>query len=352
MPKPLLLPIGSFVHGKTNSLCDVAGVKVGMTTHLGGRGVCTGVTAILPSSRIFAECFAAGSFVLNGAGEMTGLHQLDEWGKLETPILLTNTHGVGIAYSACTEWLMRKYPKIGTTWPVCIPVVGECDDSTFHNIRKRVISSHDVRRALQNASSSFEQGSVGGGTGLTSCGFKAGTGSSSRVLEINNKHYTLGVLLQSNWGKSTDLRVFGKSLAEWGLRAEDQEPSQEGSLVCVVATDAPLDSKQLSRLARRASLGIARAGNTARHGSGEFFVAFSTTNKWKRSSNRQHPFSLLSTESTIEDAQLNVFFEAVGATAEEAFYWSLFKSNPRHDRFGKLRPALGYDLKRSALVVK
>src|SRR4051812_18720420 len=251
--------IGHFPTGPENAITDVPGVRVGHTTLIWGEGplvvgkgpVRTGVTAILPPDPIFAERVVAGSFVLNGAGEVSGLTQVQEWGLLETPILLTSTMAVGKVSDAAVKWMTRKWPTIGGEDDVVIPLVGECDDSWLNDAVGRHVRSEHVYRAIEQASAGkVAEGSVGAGTGLITCDFKAGIGTSSRRVEIEGSTYTIGVLVQSNFGVMRSLRVDGAPVGEVlePLFGEPRREKNAGSIITVVATDAPLLSPQLVRI--------------------------------------------------------------------------------------------------------
>ena len=211
--------LGRFPIGKWNAITDVAGVRVGHSTIIQGEGklevgkgpVRTGVTAIVPDPDVFNDRMLAGSFVLNGAGEVSGLTQVIEWGLLETPILLTNTMAVGKVSDAAVKWMTKRFPMIGTDADVVIPLVGECDDSWLNDAVGRHVRSEHVYRAIEQASSGpRRRGSVGAGTGMVTCDFKAGIGTSSRRVAVENGgEYTLGVLVQSNFGVMRSLRVNG-----------------------------------------------------------------------------------------------------------------------------------------------
>src|SRR6185436_17890204 len=215
--------LGRFPVGAWNAITDVAGVRVGHATIVAGEGllevgkgpVRTGVTAILPSADVFMNRVLAGSFVLNGAGEVSGLTQVVEWGLLETPILLTNTLAVGKVSDAAVKWMTRRFPKIGTDEDVVIPLVGECDDSWLNDTVGRHLRSEHVYRAIEQAAGGrVAEGSVGAGTGLVTCDFKAGIGTSSRRVGSEAGEYTLGVLVQSNFGVMHSLRVDGAPVGE------------------------------------------------------------------------------------------------------------------------------------------
>src|SRR4051812_42683248 len=215
--------LGRFAPGPGNAITDVPGVRVGHTTLIWGDGplvvgkgpVRTGVTAILPPDPIFAERVLAGSFVLNGAGEVSGLTQVAEWGLLETPILLTSTMSVGKVSDATVKWMTRRFPGIGTDYDVIIPIVGECDDSWLNDAVGRHVRSEHVYRAIEQAAPGpVAEGSVGAGTGMVTCDFKAGIGTSSRQVAIGDATYALGVLVQSNFGVMRSLRIDGVRVGE------------------------------------------------------------------------------------------------------------------------------------------
>ncbi|HXI59617.1 MAG TPA: P1 family peptidase, partial [Polyangia bacterium] len=207
--------VGRFPVGPLNAITDVGGVRVGHTTLIAGDGplevgegpVRTGVTAIIPAEAVYDNRVVGGSFVLNGAGEVSGLTQVAEWGFLETPILLTNTLAVGKVSDAAVKWLTRRFPKIGNDEDVIIPIVGECDDSWLNDAVGRHVRSEHVYRAVEQASSGpVAEGSVGAGTGLITCDFKAGIGTSSRKVAIEGATYVVGILVQSNFGVMRSLR--------------------------------------------------------------------------------------------------------------------------------------------------
>jgi D-aminopeptidase len=291
--------IGRVPVGPGNAITDVPGVRVGHTTLIEGEGllkegegpVRTGVTAILPPDPIFSERVLAGAFVLNGAGEMSGLTQVEEWGLLETPILLTSTMSVGKVSDATVKWMTRHFPGIGTEYDVIIPIVGECDDSWLNDAVGRHVRSEHVYHAIEQARGGpVEEGSVGAGTGLITCDFKAGIGTASRRVSMREHGegeviYNLGVLVQSNFGVMHSLRVSGVPVGEI-LAPEFEESNKRarngGSIITVLATDAPLLPTQLSRLCKRAALGIGRVGSYAAHASGEILMGFSTANKVPR----------------------------------------------------------------------
>lgn len=350
--RELDLPLGRFKPGKHNAITDVEGVLVGHSTIIKGDAgplkvgqgpVRTGVTAILPNqSNIFMERLAGGAFVLNGAGEVSGLTQMVEWGLLETPILLTNTMSVGAVSDAVARSMVEQYPGIGDEHDVIIPVVGECDDSYLNDISGHHVKEHHVREAIAAAKSgAVQEGAVGGGTGMITCDFKAGIGTSSRKLPQVFGGYTLGVLVMSNFGKMHNLRVAGLPLGEVlaeQLRDLPKRQMSYGSIIAVVATDAPLNSQQLSRLCKRVGLGIGRVGSYAAHGSGEIVVAFSTANVIPRRTRK-----MVYKMKVLLDQRLDPLYEAVMEATEESILNSMCMATAMSGVHGHVVPALPLD---------
>ncbi|MBM4386379.1 MAG: P1 family peptidase, partial [Deltaproteobacteria bacterium] len=288
--KDLGIRIGKFKRGRYNSITDVRGVRVGHFTVIEGEGrlvqgrgpVRTGVTAIIPRNNIYFERLVGGAFILNGAGEVSGVTQLMEWGIGETPICLTNTLCVGKVSESVVKWMIDRFPGLGAIHDVIIPVVGECDDSYLNDTSGMHVESEHVYEALENAvEGAIEEGSVGGGTGMVTCDFKAGIGTSSRRVTIGDSPFTIGVLVMSNFGRMENLRLDGIPAGKILIEKYDQyiRPRETyGSIIVVVGTDAPLLPAQMSRLCKRAALGIGRVGSYADHGSGEIIIGFSTAN--------------------------------------------------------------------------
>jgi D-aminopeptidase len=350
--RELDLPLGRFKPGKFNAITDVEGVLVGHSTIIEGdpgplrpgKGpVRTGVTAIMPNEgNIFMDRLAGGAFVLNGAGEVSGLTQVQEWGLLETPILLTNTMSVGAVSDAVARVMVEKYPGIGAEHDVIIPVVGECDDSYLNDISGRHVKEEHVRQALRRAKTGVvAEGCVGGGTGMITCDFKAGIGTSSRKLPPVHGGYTLGVLVMSNFGKMHNLRVAGMPVGEVLAEKFRDMPRRRvsyGSIIAVVATDAPLLPHQLNRLCKRVSLGIGRVGSYAAHGSGEIIVGFSTANQVPRRTNK-----MVYKMKLLLDARLDPLYEAVMEATEEAILNSMCMATEMAGAHGNVVPALPLD---------
>jgi len=314
---------GVFQPGKYNAITDVAGVKVGQTTVIEGDSVRTGVTAILPhGGNLFTDRVPAALHVGNGFGKITGVTQLRELGELETPILLTCTLCVWKAADAMVGYLLEQ-PNMANVRSIN-PVVAETNDGTLNAIRSRPIKPEHVRAAIENASSGpVAEGAVGAGTGTIAFGWKGGIGTSSRVLPKSLGGYTVGVIAQTNYGGILQIMgaPVGKELGQYAFKRDAESPGErgDGSCVMVVATDAPLSDRNLERLAARALLGFGRTGSSAANGSGDYVLAFSTSEKVRRQFNAQR----LATEELANEEMSGLFQATVEAT-EEALYNSLF----------------------------
>jgi D-aminopeptidase len=326
------LTIGTLPSGPTGSVLDVPGVGVGHATVWrdeprppAGRGIArTGITVLDPGGNLFRSPVPAGGAVLNGAGECTGFLAAGEWGLAETPVFLTSTMQVGRVYDAACELLMEEDASIGVD-DVIIPIVAECDDSFLSDARRMQVTAADVRTALDGARASagdpaapFE-GAVGAGTGMTCLGYKGGIGTASRLVESGGRGFAVGVLLLSNFGDRDRLTVdgipAGRLLPPPGSGGPDGVAPPAGSCIVVVVTDAPLDSAGCARLARRAGLGLARTGSTARHGSGEIFLGLAT--------GLRAPRGQAAPAAPLTGRELDPFFAAVVEAAEEAVLNSL-----------------------------
>jgi len=270
--------------GKFNAITDVDGVAVGYSTLIRGEGaqaVRTGVTAIMPrgSATLTSPVFA-GVFSLNGNGEMTGTHWIEEAGLLEGPVMLTNTHSVGLVRDAVIQWRIKQGQSDASGYWWSLPVVAETWDGDLNDINGFHVQPEHAFAAIESAQGGvIAEGNVGGGTGMICHEFKGGTGTSSRVTKVGNATYTVGALVQANYGVRSELRIagvpVGQHLKNDLLRTQ---PDDNGSIIISVATDAPLMPHQLKRLARRAAMGLARNGSYAGNGSGDIFIAFSTAN--------------------------------------------------------------------------
>lgn len=264
--------------GALNAITDVAGVEVGHTTLIEGRDVRTGVTVVLPEGRTGRNQVFAGWFTLNGNGEMTGTTWVEESGILEGPVAITNTHSVGTVHQALIEWSVGNVE--GLTWS--LPVVAETWDGTLNDINGFHVRREHVFQAIESSSAgSVAEGNVGGGTGMIAHRFKGGIGTASRVVDTERGRFTTGVLVQANYGARSLLRIAGAPVGRelTDLMPElvaEAEAERDGSIIVVVATDAPLLPFQLKRIAKRASMGLARVGSIASNSSGDIFIAFST----------------------------------------------------------------------------
>jgi D-aminopeptidase len=260
--------------GPLNAITDVPGVRVGHTTRFEGEAVRTGVTAVVPhDGDLFQEKVVAGVQTINGFGKATGFEQIREIGTLETPILLTNTLNVPRAADALLSYTLRRNADAGLTAGTINPVVGECNDAYLNDLRGRHVSEDDVLHAVATASDgAVREGCVGAGTGTSCYQFKGGIGSASRMVL---GQFTVGALVQTNMGRRQELTILGVPV---GMFLHDHllPDPDPGSIMMVIATDAPLDSSQLRRLAMRAAFGLARTGSICAHGSGDFAIAFST----------------------------------------------------------------------------
>jgi D-aminopeptidase len=346
--------------GTLNAITDVAGVTVGHTTLItdleDGRAVRTGVTAILPRGRAsFDKPVFAGSFSLNGNGEMTGTIWVEESGMLEGPVMITNTHSVGVVRDAVIQWRVSlgKADDSGYWWS--LPVVAETWDGYLNDINGFHVRPEHATAALEKAvPGPVTEGNVGGGTGMVCHEFKGGIGTSSRVVSGSDGTFTLGVLVQANYGVRDLLRIAGVPVGQY-LREQlvytdpalamngAPPPGEVGSIIIVVATDAPLLPHQLKRIARRASMGIARNGSIASNGSGDIFIAFSTANADAGQSGPATSVSMLSNDNMSD------LFQATVEATEEAVINAMVAATDMTGDRGHLVKALPHDELRDVL---
>lgn len=340
--------------GKYNAITDVPGVKVGLTTLISGEGnlvtgkgpVRTGVTAILPRGTTYDPVFA-GWFALNGNGEMTGTTWITESGFLEGPITITNTHSVGVVRDAVVEWQYKHKHFLpleetgGLFW--ALPIVAETYDGLLNDINGMHVTKEHVFHALDSASSGpVAEGSTGGGTGMISHGFKAGTGTSSRVVRVGDTAYTVGVLVQANHGAFQHLTIAGVPMwpemkaPKWRMRFGEIRPGT-GSIIVIVATDAPLLPHQLNRIARRVPLGIAKLGGNGENTSGDIFLAFSTANP--NASRRDKAPALQMLPNDLTDP----LFLATAHATEEAILNAIVAGRDMTGINGNFVPGLPHD---------
>lgn len=304
--------------GALNAITDVKGVEVGHTTLISGSGklqvgvgpVRTGVTAVLPRGKQSNDPVFAGWFSLNGNGEMTGTTWIEESGFLEGPVMITNTSSVGVVRDAVLAWQLKQFSKTMQPWG--LPVVAETYDGWLNDINGFHIKPEHVFAALNNAQAgAVAEGNVGGGTGMIAFRFKGGIGTSSRKLNAQQGGYTVGALVQANFGGRSQLMIAGVPVGR-EIPMDEAERREQGSIIIVVATDAPLVAHQLKRLARRAALGVARTGGTAGNGSGDIFIAFSTANPRAAASTEVAQVTMLPNE------RMDPLFAATVQAVEEA----------------------------------
>jgi D-aminopeptidase len=314
--------IGNMPTGKLNSITDVKGVRVGHSTIDKGN-IKTGVTVILPHlENTFKNKLIASSHIINGFGKSTGLIQIDELGLLETPIVLTNTLSVGTAQDALVRYMLDLNQDIGDTTGTVNPVVCECNDGELNDIRGLHVKTENIFEAIENSCEEFEEGNVGAGTGMICYDLKGGIGSSSRTLKLQNKDYTIGVLVLSNFGSLEDF-VLNKDPI--GLRIKDtlknKESEDKGSIITILATDIPLSSRQIKRVIKRIQTGIARTGSYHGNGSGEICIGFSTANVIKHYESED-----FININILNEDKINKIFKATVEATEEAIVNSLICS--------------------------
>ncbi len=317
--RDLGVAVGRLPAGPLNAITDVPGVRVGhCTVSWGGPELPhgsgparTGVTAIFPhAGDLWHERVIAGAHAANGVGEVIGISAVREWGLIETPVLLTNSQSAGAVYDATVRWLMEREPRAGVEDAV-MPVVGECDDGFLNDLRGLHVREEHVRTALDGATDGpVAEGCVGAGTGMTCYDFKAGIGTSSRLVTAHGRPWTVGVLALTNFGVRHRLSIDGVPV---GREITDLMPreNREGSCIVVLATDAPLSARQCGRLAKRCALGLAATGSYASDGSGEIMLAFTTAQRVPRASAEP-----LAVTSVSNDQMAELFEAAVDATAE------------------------------------
>jgi D-aminopeptidase len=345
LPAAAVLPFhfGLLPAGPLDGITDVPGVRVGHVTKIEGSEIRTGATAVLPNADPWDHKVAAAFVAFNGNGEMTGTHWIEEAGYLEVPIVMTDTLDVGRAADGVVSWVIERHPAVGRGDDVPLPVVAECDDALLDDIQARAVGASDVVRLLDSAATGqFERGSVGAGTGMNAFGFKAGIGSASRVLPKELGSYRVGVLVNDNTGSGRQLlTVLGVPVGE-RLKNElrpvfPKDISLEGrlgygSIIIVIATNAPLDSRQLRALALRAALGMGRVGLTSFVGSGDLIVAFSTSQVFERTAN----FTVAAPATPIleNDDALDTLYTGTVEATQAAIYDALFESKTVSGRRG------------------
>lgn len=343
------LKIGVLEPGPLNAITDVPGVRVGHKTLIQGDSIRTGVTAILPHpGNIFQEKVPAGIYVANGYGKLTGFTQVEELGYLETPIILTNTLNVPEAAAALVDYIL-SLPGNERVESVN-PVVGETNDGWLNDIRARAVKKEHVLEAIRAAAEGpVEEGAVGAGTGTTCFSFKGGIGTASRKLPANRGGWTVGLLVQTNFGgvlQIKGLQVEELLKKEVGLAARPPAPAGDGSCLIVVATDAPLDSRNLKRLAKRALLGIPRTGGYYSNGSGDYAIAFSTASQVRLAHGDRN---LTQKVELVKNEAMSALFQAAAEASEEAILNSLFRARTMTGKDGHRAEALPLEKLKSYL---
>jgi len=342
------LVVGTFPTGSLNAITDVDGVKVGHTTIIEGDDIRTGITAIIPApGNLYRYPVPAWIHVGNGYGKLVGETQVREFGEIETPILLTCTLCVWSAANALKEWV---YEQPGMGEHTVNPVVGETNDARVNNMWADPVQREHVFAALANASGGpVEEGSVGAGTGTQAFGWKGGIGTSSRVLPDSLGGYTVGVLVQTNYGGTLTMNgaPVGRELGTYSYRQQlealgEDDHQEDGSIMMVLATDAPLNARSLDRIAMRSIMGLARTGSFASNGSGDYVIAFSTDPGVRRPRSSDAP---VNTPSLVNESMSPLFAAAAEAT-EEAIYNAIFKATTVTSTRGTLKAIPVEDLKR------
>ncbi len=319
--------------GMRNAITDVPGVRVGHCTVRNQRHN-TGVTVVMPcADDIFTSKMAAACHVLNGFGKTAGLMQIEELGTLETPIALTNTLNVGLVHDAMVEHMCRQAEKRGYAITSVNPIVCECNDGSLNDIRHRAIGQKEVWEAIDNASQDFALGDVGAGTGMTCHDLKGGIGSASRVMEIGSESFVVGVLVLTNHGSLSDLIIDGERVGEQINRQIHEDAPDQGSCIVIVATDLPASSRQLKRIIRRASVGLARLGSYIGHGSGEVMIGFSTANRIPADGGVMNM-------RVMHESHIDKAFRAVAEATEEAVLRSMLCAKTTTGYSGKVRRSL------------
>ena len=337
---------GELPTGPKNMITDVSGVRVGHCSIIRGSGplvpgtgpVRTGVTAIFPHEGNSYERPVKGAyFDFNGCGGLTGSLQIKEFGLIDSPIMLTNTMSMGTVADAVIRYMVKSNPTVGSLDDTIIPTVAECDDSYLNDSQGMHVREEHVLAALEGASSTVQEGAVGAGTGMSCYDYKGGIGTSSRIVSVPAGKYTVGSLVLSNHGDWSELRIDGVPVGSL-LGSPNYKRPEQGSIVMVVATDAPLDSRQLGRIAKRAIIGLATTGSASHNGSGDIVLAFSTANIHER-----YRHNGLVTDHLLLDRDIDVLFRATVDSVAESIINSLFKAETMQGRDDHVVMALPID---------
>lgn len=326
---------GEMTPGPLNKITDVAGVSVGHAT-VDTREHKTGVTVILPcEDNPYRNKLTAAAYIHNGFGKSQGLVQIEELGTLETPIALTNTLNVGKVHDAMVDFMVEWCGREGIQVTTINPVVGECNDSGLNLISERILGHHEVRAAIKNAKKDFEEGAAGAGRGTVCYGLKGGIGSASRQFSIGRSTYTIGALVQSNFGSTKNLMVCGEPVGKMLEKRTKPADLDRGSIMTVIATDLPLSDRQLKRVIRRAGVGLSRTGSFMGHGSGDIMIGFTTANRITEETDQEVMALRILKESSLDTA-----FTAVAEAVEEAVLNSLAMAETTTGYQGEVRYSL------------
>jgi D-aminopeptidase len=329
------ISIGKLVPGERNSITDVEGVLVGHST-IDEKGIKTGVTAVLPhGGNLFRDKVTAACWVINGFGKTVGIIQIEELGNIETPIVLTNTLSVGTAYEAVVEYMLKQNEDIGISTGTVNPVICECNDGYLNDIRGLHVKKEHVFESIRNAGVCFEEGAVGAGTGMSCFDLKGGIGSASRLVKLVDRDYTLGVLVLSNFGVKEDLLIDGFKAKDIICRNIEAKIEDKGSVIVIIAVDAPLSERQLKRVAKRAGVGLARLGSFIGNGSGDIVLSFSTANRVKHYEERD-----ITDMKVVNEDKINLLFRAAAEATEEAVLNSMIACDSVTGRDGNRRESL------------
>ena len=328
--------VGTLAAGPLGTIADVAGVTVGHCT-LDEGAVQTGVTVVRPhDGDVYRRKVPAAASVINGFGKSIGLVQVDELGVLETPIALTNTFGVGTVANAQIRAAVMANPEIGREWPTVNPLVFECNDGYLNDIQALAVQEAHYHRALQACDRAFERGSAGAGRGMSCFELKGGVGSGSRIAQVAGRSFMTGALVLANFGRLPMLTLAGVALGRSLAAAEqhEQPKPEHGSIIMIIATDAPLDARQLRRLSMRAAAGLARTGSVYGHGSGDISLAFTTAYAVP------HLDDFIDVPALVSDACLDPLFQAAADSVEQAIVDALFSAVSVTGRDGHRRLSL------------
>lgn len=322
--------IGRGTPGTRNLITDVPGITVGHVTLHDGQRMCTGVTAIRPhGGNLFIDKVMAASCVFNGFGKTTGLVQVDELGTIETPIIFTNTLSVGTATTAVIRYMMEQNADIGREAGTVNAVVCECNDGSLNDIRALYVQESHVREAIEHCDVDFAEGAVGAGTGMCCLGFKGGIGSASRILTLDGQNYTVGALVLANFGGAGRLVIDGRPVGR-EIREKAAETLDKGSIIMLLATDVPLNERQLKRMARRAGVGLSRTGSYMGNGSGDIAIALTTANRIPHDA----PSAILPLRM-VADSCIDPVFDMTAEAVEEAIISALWHAETTEGRDGR-----------------